>query len=143
MTEIVIKEYWIGFRSAQYFVRHLMKKDFGHVYIICKDKFNWVQIDPRNASLEVYILPYKPEDDVPKILNENLRHRFIRFHVEQKINKWPNLNPFKMIHCVNIVKYVLGIRVWAVTPYKLYRKLLRLTPKQMKKMGIHKIELIQ
>ncbi len=143
MTEKVIKEYWIGFRAAQYFIRHLMKKDFGHVYIIAKDQFNWVQIDPRNASLEVCILAFKPEDDVPEILNEKYGHRFIRVEVEQKINKWPNLNPFKMIHCVNIVKYILGIKMWAVTPYKLYKKLLKMTPRQLKKRRILKIELIK
>jgi hypothetical protein len=142
MMKTMKYEFWVGFRDTQYFTKKILKKGFGHCYVIGRDQYNWVMIDPRNGALEVSILPYRIEDDVAKMVNEKEGHRFIKIEINREIKKWPNLNPFRMIHCTNIVKYILGIHLWALTPYKLYRKLLRLNEQQMKKRNILKIELI-
>jgi len=133
------KTVWIGFKEAKFFIRHFLKKDFGHVYVLMKDYYNWGLIDPRNKSLEVMLLPYRPEENVPFITKKEFGHSILEVVVEKKINKWPNLNPFYMINCVNIVKYVLGVRLFCFTPYGLYKKLSKMNKKKKYTAGILKV----
>lgn len=134
------KTIWICFRDAQFFIRHFTKKGFGHVYVLMRDEFNWMMLDPRNNSLHIELLPFNASEDVPTLIKKEMGHTILKIIVEDKIQKWPNLNPFYMVQCVNIVKYILGIKVFAFSPYGLYRYLIKMKRKNRYKKGIVEIE---
>ncbi len=137
-----IKEFWIGFRDAAYFVRHFLKKGFQHTYIMYKDGDHWVELNPRNHALECYVFPQNKTIDLPGGIAKELGHLFIRIKVKQKMRKWPSLNIFKTIHCTSIVKYILGIRLMAFTPYHLYKRLADMPTDMMGAKGILEIEIL-
>ena len=143
MNDTAIKEFWVGFRDASYFVRHFLKSDYQHVYILYKDGGKWIELNPRNHALEAFILPYDPKKvDVPALIHKDHGHPFLRLKIEQRGRKQPNLNIFRTIHCVNVVKYILGIRVWALTPYQLYKRLSKMPSHIMAKKGILEIDIL-
>jgi hypothetical protein len=143
MSEKVIKEFWIGFRDASYFVRHFLKKGFQHTYVLAKSNGSWVELNPRNHAFEFFVLPFDEEEKVPELIASNHRHKFLRVLVEQNVEKRnPDLNIFKTIHCTNIVKYITGIKLMAYTPYQLYKSLTRMSGQRMGKKGILKVEIL-
>lgn len=137
-----IKEFWIGFRNASYFVRYFLKRGFQHTYVLLKDGGKWVELNPRNHAMLSFVLPYPKSKNVPDEIKKEAGHRFLHIKVEQKIKHQPDLNIFKPINCVNIVKYIVGIKLRAHTPYQLYKKLTRMSNKAMKKKGILKVTIL-
>lgn len=144
MNETVTKEFWIGFRDAHGWPRHFLKKGYQHCYVLFKEDGRWIELNPRNYIFQCFLLNEKEVsiEDFPKLLNEDKEHPFIRIKIEQKWGKRFAWNVFKRMHCTNMVKYILGVRLLAWTPYQLYKKLVHMSPSMMAAKGILEIEII-
>ena len=119
-----MKDSWIVFCDSPDWKNKILKKNFRHVYILTKDQFNWFMIDPDWRYLNVKILPFRANYNVPKtILNKETTILHIK---HQECTKKHLLCVAKLFTCVEIVKYTLGISMFALTPYSLFKKLKRL-----------------
>ena len=137
-----IKTVWIGFKSASFFIKRFMKKDFSHMYVLTRDEHSWIYVDPCNEALGITILPYERNKNVPFYLKKEYGDRLIKVQFKIKDRNRPNLNPFLMINCVNIVKYMMGISVFVFTPYGLYKYFTKMQKNNCYKNNILKVEIV-
>ena len=118
------KKSWIVFCDSQDIKNRFMKPNFRHVFLLTKDEFNWYMIDPDYRFLNIKILPYRADYNLPgKFLINNNKVICI---LHKKYTNKHLLNPIRLFTCVEIIKYVLGIQLFCFTPYGLYRKLMKL-----------------
>ena len=115
-----IKESWLVFCDSTSRKNKILKKNFRHVYIITRDEFNWYLIDPDWRFLNVKILPYR--------VNYSLPTKFIEhgkvIHIKHKpCSDRHLLVPWKLFTCIGVVKYALGISMFAFTPWQLFKRL--------------------
>ena len=121
-TKISEQEGYIVFAQAKNFFSRFLKKGYSHVYYIFNDGFNWCAIEPINSRLVVNILPYMPDDNViEKVKRLSHVSHVIKIKTKIDCDNMMNRNPFFMLNCVNIIKYLCGIKCWCITPYQLYR----------------------
>jgi len=105
----------------------IFKRGFRHCFMMMQQGDRWVLIDPRSNKTDVQILPH------PKSFN------FPRYYMEQgkTVVKIPDItvpnkimSPFP-VSCVETLKRMIGLHSWWVmTPYQLYKKLLKLQNKK-------------
>lgn len=137
-----IKEFWIGFVDVKCSLCCYFKKGFQHTYVLTKSGDNWVELNPRNHALEVFVLPFPLGTDVPKLLVREHAHHFLYVKVKPKRKSNPSYNIFRTIHCVNVVKYMLGIKLFCFTPYQLYRRLINSKDLERRQKGILELKII-
>lgn len=137
-----MREFWIGFSDTEYFMKYLFKEGFGHVYIITKDEWNWMILDPRNGYLDMSIIPIKVSEDLPQKIMEHNKHHLIRVKTQLPLKKWPNLNIFRSISCMNIIKYVLGVKLFTWSPYHLHCRLKKMSERGIPKNPLKEVEIL-
>lgn len=103
---------YIGFTDSDLWTKTFLKKGFGHCCILIPLIDCWLQIDPTSKILELNIL--KDHQVVMSF------HKFLR--VQRKDFNYKYF-PVKFCSCVTTIEYILGKRLWAITPYRLYKKL--------------------
>jgi hypothetical protein len=114
------REVFFIFRDGKHFFQRFLKKGFGHVTILQRDAYNWMQVDHYNDGCCIKI---------PGIASDNMQ--LIESHIMQcntvlkicyKI-KHRNIFSLSIIHpinCVSMAKYFLGVKNSCLTPYGLY-----------------------
>lgn len=127
------KEIWIIFsEGTNFFYKYFMKKWFGHVTILTHDNFNWMLVDPSYTEMTVSIISYKISDDVPRLfLNENPNLKIIKLVKKDDFKCNPHLSIIKsffprVVSCISLVKYCVGLKGWSLTPYQLYCHLIKM-----------------
>ena len=130
---------WLVFKSAHgYWLNKFLKRGFGHVLFLTKDKYNWFYLDPHQLRLTYGISPYETSVNVPRLLrNEGFTVVKITFFDRATHRK---LRYSHLCTCVSFVKYAMGISIRCLTPYGLFKKLLTLTEKQKFKNGIVQVK---
>ena len=104
-----------------------LKPGFRHMFVLTHDDFNWIMIDPDWRYLNVKILPYRKEFNLPmQLYKENKDYKCIHLQHLECTSKHLCV-PWKWFSCVGVIKYALGLNAWAFTPWQLYKKLKRLT----------------
>ena len=94
-------------------------KGFRHCFAVRWDGFNWICVDPLGSWLEVQVMPYGHEDNVPQMMLE-LGHKVVYVRKQRK-NK---LILRGLMTCVSIMKHLIGVNAyWVVTPKQLYNYL--------------------
>jgi len=117
-TPLTIKaDYYFAFGNSDF--PHLWdiftRKGFRHCCAFKWDGFNWLLVDPLGQGLDITILNYTSEDDVPSIFRQagwtvirakTINDKFI----------------FRgLMTCVTVCKQLVGIKAcWVVTPWQLY-----------------------
>ncbi len=105
----------------------LFREGFRHCFMMMLQNDRWILIDPRSNKTDVHLLPH------PKSFN------FPRYYAQQgkTVLKIPTLSvPSKIlspfpVSCVETLKRMIGLHAWWVmTPYQLYKKLLKLQHKK-------------
>lgn len=139
----ITKEFWIAFAESDFSTSIFVRKEFGHVYILTKDEWNWMILDPRTAYLYAEIMALKASDDLPKKVMKFNKHRFIRIKTELEFKEGFSFNFFRPLNCVNVVQYVLGLNLFVFTPYGLYKKLKKMSEKKIYKHPIKEIEILE
>lgn len=118
-----IQEYWIVFHKTHTFMRHFLKKDFGHCFVITRDQFNWIMLDARQNKLKFEIPSFRIDSDLPRLMIRN-GNRVIKVQMEENHKKW--FMKLGFYNCVNFVKYTIGLKAFSITPYQLYKKLIKI-----------------
>lgn len=129
---------YVIFKGSKHFFQRLLKKDFGHVTVLKRDKYNWYKFEPFNDYLRLDILPYaatsmKPIDNY--LLEDGVK--IIKVIREVKNRQIFSVSFFHFMNCVSVCKYILGIKNLCLTPYRLFRWLKSSVGKQ----GIIEIEI--
>lgn len=117
--------------SPKKFLRH----GFGHVFVVMTDNEevhgnthkNCIQVDPLFSNMNFYTFLVSEKDlikafDIPGYTALEL--------VIEVMEPEFNLMGFKLFTCVSIIKYILGIKCFAITPYQLFKRLLKMQGKQ-------------
>lgn len=133
-------EYWIIFRASDRWYRRFLHTNFGHCFILTKDKYNWLEINQTLSRLRLTILPFANNDDVPRKYKDHLTYCQI---VYVKLEKESTRKGMGMMPtCVGIVKHIMGLKLFALTPYQLYKKLLKMDCRAKARHNIEQVKLI-
>lgn len=97
--------------------RRFLKPGFRHVFICVASDGDWICIDVA-GWIPVFINIAPEEVDLAEIYRE-MGYTVIETETSSKPVKFP----FMMRDCVGLVKSVLSINNFAITPYGLYRRL--------------------
>ena len=134
---------WLIFRPLKCPYAKFLKKGFGHIDILQRDKYNWILIRGSWRQLEWKILPYEMDADVPKLLSEKFGVTVLK--VESIINKKPRFFPIVwkwFPNCVYFAQYVASIQGTFITPYSLFKSLMKLRNSNKMKYGVTHVDYI-
>lgn len=96
------------------------RKGFRHCCAFKWDGFNWLLIDPLGQGLDITILNYTNEDDVPSIFKQA---GWTVIRVKTINDKFIFRG---LMTCVTVCKQLVGIKAcWVVTPWQLYNYIKR------------------
>ena len=106
-------------------LKWMLKEGFKHVVIAIQTGEYWTEIDYSVGVPIVTVLAHKDYDIATYY--EDLG--YITVERDQEINKQFNFNLFRgnifVANCVGLTKALLGLNSWAITPYQLYKRLLK------------------
>lgn len=123
MTET--QEYYVIFtppEQRRWWTKWL-EEGYGHCYVVWWDGFNWLRMCPELTRVVIEVLPWDKESDADRVLIGNTAVH-IELPVEDNRTRGPRL--IMSATCVEVVKYMLGIRCWYVwTPRQLFNYLVR------------------
>ena len=123
MADSLKLDYFIAFGDSDvpHFWDVFTRKGFRHCCAFKWDGYNWILIDPLGQQLDVNVMPYTSEDDVPHLFKQT-GWKVIRYKKTIK----PKFIFRGMLTCVTVCKQVLGIKAcWVVTPWQLHNYLKR------------------
>lgn len=103
-----------------------LRDGFRHCFILMQQDNRWVLIDPRSDKTEIEILPHPHHFNFPRFFMEQGKTvvKVPTIHTPRKI---ASILP---VSCVEIIKRFVGLHQWwVVTPYQLYRSLLKIQKK--------------
>ena len=135
------QDFWIIFKQGngawfQKFLRH----GFGHCFVLTHDNYNWIVLDPHRLKLVFTIPPYKVSENVPRMMVYE-GYRVVKITMfDRATYRTGGHSPYS--NCVAFVKYCLGLKLFCLTPYGLYKSLLRLNSNKQFRNGIRKVQLI-
>ena len=118
-------DYYLAFGDSEipHFWDVFTQRGFRHCCAFKWDGFNWLLVDPLGQCLDITVLNYTSEDDVPKMFKDN-GWTIIRY--KKTINKKFIFRG--VMTCVTVCKQLLGIKAcWVVTPKQLYNYIQRST----------------
>lgn len=118
-----MNEYYLVFSRGEHLVRKFLKKRFGHVFLITHDNYNWIKLNPAYDKFDWEILPLTREESPVEKFYAKQPCIYIKM---KKKAQWFWFH-FKIIQCVSMVKYVLGIKLWGITPWQFYKSLVDLS----------------
>jgi len=121
MTERHEIDWWVAFADTGTWTWWdlVTRKGYRHCFAFRWDGFNWILVDPMSCWLEVQVMPYGPDEDVPKKMEE-LGHEvlYVRSSRENRF-LWRGV-----LTCITVIKHLLGLRAWyVITPYQLKKYL--------------------
>jgi hypothetical protein len=106
-------------------LRGILKDGFKHVVIAIQTGDYWVEIDYAVGVPITHVIAHKDYD----LLNYYARQGYTVVKRDQEINKQFNFNLFRgnifVANCVGLTKALLGLNSWALTPYQLYKRLIK------------------
>ncbi len=133
------QEFWIVFTKGSHFIRHFLKEDFSHIYVITRDKYNWVILNPLRLHFSIEIAPFTIKENVPRLITTDNDHVLkITMH---KRHADKQFRYFGLMNCVSYVKYILGLRMYVLTPFGLYKRMLHLSDQEKIRHGIQSVKL--
>jgi len=132
--------FYIVFKQGKHAIARFLKPNFSHIYILKKDKYNWMLIDPVRSRLAVDILAIPTEQDAVRALMGKLDHALkIDFYHRDTASQFGYVG---LLNCVTWAKYILGINVLSLTPWRLYKRLVNMCDHDKIKFGIKSVQRI-
>jgi len=108
-----------------------LKPGFRHCAVVLHDGTHWINIDPLSHTMEVNVSPVPASFNLPLLLGQQ-GHRVVA--TELTLKNTPA--PWGILTCVGVTKRVLGLRRrFIVTPWQLYRHLIKEQHKQTPNTG--------
>lgn len=132
--------YWIFFKEGEFKFKWLFKKGYTHIYIVTKDEYNWLLLDPAKEKFNWKILPIEPNDE-SKMIEQfvNDAENILKVELlppEERLNYVRPLGPHT---CLAVAKYIMGLKNWCLTPWQLYKNLINKKNKRVKSYHVYKI----
>lgn len=121
----MIKEAWLIFRDGNHKLQPILKEGFGHISVLCRGDEKWMLVTPKENIMKIILLPYHNDLDAPGWLAANKDFTIVRVLYETEIKKCWFPRFMTGFTCVSFVKYFIGYKDYSVTPYKLYKNLLK------------------
>lgn len=97
----------------------LLKEGFRHCFAAVQADGYWVTVDGRIGMPVVTVVAASDFDLKAFYVNEG--YTVAEMHEEGEASWLPLTNT----NCVGLVKTVLGIRSWCLSPYQLYKRIIR------------------
>jgi hypothetical protein len=105
----------------------LFRRGFRHCFMMVQSDDRWLLIDPRSNKTDVHLLPHPKSFNFPRYYTEQGK-TVIKIPAIQTPHKI--LSPFP-VSCVETLKRLIGLHAWwVITPYQLYKILLKLQHKK-------------
>ncbi len=122
-------EFFLVFTEGDYWTSHLLKRGFEHVYVVFCDGFNWIMMSPMSNRLDVRVVSLGADAFYPRLIKKaHPRHTVLGVKVADNSRGYV-FRKFGFISCVSVIKYMLGVRGFAFTPYQLFREIIKLKNK--------------
>ena len=103
------------------------RRGFRHCFMIMLHQDRWILIDPRSNKTDISLLPHPKSFNFPRYFSEQGK-TVVKIPVIQTPAKI--LWPFP-VSCVETSKRIIGLHAWwVVTPYQLYKRLIKLQQKK-------------
>jgi hypothetical protein len=119
VSKILRREYIVLFCDSEFWVRRILKKQFGHVLVMSIHDGILVKIDPWTTGLNTEIVAKNFTVDMLRKL-DNIKALKVTTHRSKSM-----FAKVGIMTCTDVVQYVLGTRYkWCWTPYQLYKKLM-------------------
>ena len=137
--------YWIVFtQGVTHWVTRWLRPRFSHILVFTRDPYNWILLNPTRLYLQIAIPPVSATDPLPAPYSYGPLDTVIRVTFRSR-DDTQQFGSIGMLNCVTWTKYILGLRVWCVTPYGLFKRLLRFSADraQMEAHGITSIVRVQ
>lgn len=136
-----VQSYWLYFADTNHPIRFMLKRNYTHVAVLTNDGKQWMILDPTNNQLRVQVLNYAITDDVPSIYIKSA-YRVI------KVNMYPmdykrQRKRLGVMSCVSHTCYIMGLKIKALTPYALFKKLLKLRTDLNKDHGVQSVVVLK
>lgn len=122
--------------SGSRLLNKVLKKGFAHVFAIRKHERGWVILDPCDKYFKSNVV--QPDFNLPQFYIKKGYH-VVRVRI---LDRYSDTNKFipkfiPVLTCVTFCKYVLGFNFLCITPYGLYKKLIKWhTPMYKRLVGI-------
>ncbi len=105
----------------------LSRKGMEHCYVVGRWGTSWVCINPLENGADISItdqlaLVKAGFQDYPEYI-----HTYLKDELILEVNTWTSPRPVSFmvpLTCVSVVKYVMGLKAKAVTPWGLYNELI-------------------
>jgi|TARA_R110001592_G_scaffold152295_4_gene379682 hypothetical protein len=123
MADSINIDYYLacGDSDVPHFWDVFTEKHFRHCCAFKWDGYNWILIDPLGQCLDITIMPYSSDDDVPDIMRK-AGFTVIRYKAKTK-HKFIFRG---ILTCVTVCKQLMGIKAaWVVTPRQLHNYIKR------------------
>lgn len=143
----MIKEFYVLFEEGETWWRWLTKAEFGHISVIACVDSRLIKVYPGNDMLGMQYVGTCPplaenrgayEKRIFK-LSPDATILYVKTDVNPRFTFCP---PLKFITCTTIVKYLMGIKCWSITPWGFYKYLTN--PKRLdKNPGVLEVRVIQ
>lgn len=130
-------EYYVVFTQGVHWIAKLLRRNFSHIYVLTKDQYNWLLLNPTRLYLQAMI----PPAPVSQFPGDMIHHNdsVIKIVFRQR-NSRKQFGYVGLLNCVTWTKYMLGLRVSSLTPWRLYNRLLKFTTDDRRRHGIISIE---
>jgi len=120
-----IKTHWLIFSNNKNRLSFATKKGFHHVGVVGNNGKHWYALEPLYKRMNFKIWNRPITDDVPKILKK-MGFKVIKIQVKNDLEKGFKLNLVMfLVNCTTYVQYIVGLPCLSLTPYGLYKRVLR------------------
>ncbi len=131
-------EYYVVFtQGVTHWITRWLKPNFSHIWLITKDEYNWIVLNPTRLYLQVLIPPLAITDKPFSLTQQTDNILHIKFRSRDDTQQFGALG---MLNCVTWSLYILGLRIKCLTPFRLYKRLLNFSQSEMEAHGIISIE---
>lgn len=117
------KSWWFVFRDGEDpLLSRMLRSGFRHAFVITKMNNITLAIDPLKGAAEITLMETPTENILVYCRNRNWRvvHIMVRATPEKFVLKLP------IISCAMYLAYTVGLRFYGVTPWQLYKKLIKM-----------------
>lgn len=134
--------YYVVFtQGSTHWISRWCKPNFSHIYLITHDEYNWILLNPTRLYLQVMIPPMGLEDDFPTtVIKPDDSALKITFGQRDDTQQYGS---YGMLNCVTWAKYMLGLRIKVLTPWRLFSRLVNFNAEDMLQHGIISIERVK
>ena len=115
-----IKKYLLFSDSNKWYGR-ILKHGFVHIIALENDGYNWIAFNPMQTHYDWRILSLDPEDSPFDRYFKGMT--VVTMEPEFKKKQW--LGSIGMSSCVSMMKYHFSIRSWSLTPWQLYKYIIK------------------